>query len=400
MSYLLEGLKVIDAASFLAGPGAATIMADFGADVIKVEAPSGDGYRRLHGQYHHDYNWHLTSRNKRDIALDITLEEGRAVLKRLIQDADVLIVNFREDQIRRFGLEYDSLHQLNPRLIYAQLTGFGSVGPDRERRGYDTTAWWARSGIMDMTKPFGGAPTFPVGGVGDHASAMTLYAAIMTALYDREKTGEGRMVSTSLVANGCWSAGMHLQGAIAGYDIASLLDEKGYRSPFATVYKTRDDKYVVMVTANPDKEWGQIARCLDRETWLQDYPDTSSVMKNKDAVRDLLAARIGALTSIEFCTALDSESLTFSLVEKLADVVKDAHLIENQVVVPTDSSNEDYQWTIANPIQIKGADKKPPADPPSIGEHTRAILLAAGYSRDEIDGLIQANVAVDGAGSG
>ena len=141
MSYMLEGLKIIDAASFLAAPGAATIMADYGADVIKVEAPRGDAYRLLHGRYHHDYNWYLTSRNKRDIGLDISKEEGRAVLHRLIDDADVLLINFREDQVKKYGLEYETLKQRNPRLIYAQLTGFGTVGPDKHRRGYDVTGW-------------------------------------------------------------------------------------------------------------------------------------------------------------------------------------------------------------------------------------------------------------------
>ena len=399
MSYLLEGLKVIDAASYLAGPGAATIMADYGADVIKVEAPTGDGYRLLHGRHHHDYNWHLTSRNKRDVSIDISGEAGQAVLHRLLADADVLIVNFRGDQMRRFGLTFDELHEHNPRLIHAQLTGYGNAGPDRQRRGYDTTAWWARSGIMDLMKPFGGAPVFPVGGVGDHASAMTLFAAIMMALYEREQTGKGRAVSTSLMANGCWSNGMHLQGAIAGYDLGAILDEKGYRSPFATVYPTRDGQYVVMVLPNPGREWRQLSKCFDQPTWIEDYPDTAAVMKNKDAVRDLLAAEFGKRTVAEVSEVLDRESLTFSVVEKLADVVKDAHLIENEVIVPTASENDDFMWTVSNPIRIDGSPKKPAGDPPALGQHTREVLTEAGFTAEEIDALMADGTVVAAAQS-
>ena len=394
MSYMLEGLKIIDAASFLAAPGAATIMADYGADVIKVEAPRGDAYRLLHGRYHHDYNWHLTSRNKRDIGLDISKEEGRAVLHRLIDDADVLLINFREDQVKKYELEYKALKARNKRLIYAQLTGFGTVGPDKHKRGFDITGWWARTGIMDLIKPHGGPPTFPVGGVGDHASAMTLFGAIMMALYQREKTGEGKYVSTSLVANGCWANGMHLQGVIAGYDLGSILDEKGYRSPFAMVYKTRDERFIVLVLTNPAKEWPQLVTCLGHPEWIEDerFPDIRAIMKQRDLVRDMFSDVIGSKNLSDICLALDKENLTYAAIEKISDVVQDAHLIENEIIIKTNSDNPDFQWTVANPIQIHGEDQRPPTDPPEIGEHSREILLEAGYAESDIEKLLASGV--------
>jgi len=396
VSYMLEGLKVIDAASFLAAPGAATIMADYGADVIKVESPRGDGYRLLHGRYHHDYNWHLTSRNKRDIALDITKEEGRAVLHRLIDDADVLLINFRQDQITKYELDYDELKKRNPKLVYAQLTGFGTVGPDKGRRGYDVTGWWARTGIMDLIKPHGGPPTFPAGGVGDHASAMTMFAAIMMALYQREKTGEGKYVETSLIANGCWANGMHLQGVIAGYDLGSILDEKGYRSPFSMIYKTRDERYIVLVLTNPAKEWPEIARGLGHPEWIEDerFPDIRAVMKRRDEVKELFTEAIGSKNLADVCLALDKEHLTYGLIEKISEVVEDAHLIENKVIIKTNSDNPDYQWTVANPILIRGEKQKPPKDAPVIGEHSREILAESGHSEDEIEKLLESGVVL------
>ncbi|MFP6806452.1 MAG: CoA transferase [Pseudomonadales bacterium] len=390
MSYMLEDLKIIDAASFLAAPGAATIMADYGADVIKVEAPGGDGYRLLHGDYRHDYNWNLTSRNKRGIGIDIRTEVGRSVMHRLIDDADVLVINFREDQIKKYELEYDELIKRNPKLIYAQLTGYGTVGPDKHRRGYDVTAWWARTGIMDLLKPHRRQPTFPVGGVGDHASAMTLFSAVMMALYQREKTGEGRYVSTSLVANGCWSNGMHLQGAIAGYDLGSILDEKGYRSPFSMVYETRDGRHIVMVAPNPWKDWPLIARSLGHPEWIDDdrFQSIKGIMKVRDELKTMIASVVASRNLVDICLALEKENLTYEIIERISDVVQDAHLIENKVIIKTDSDDPDYQWTVSNPIQIRGEQQKVPKEGPSLGQHSREILLEIAYSEQEIDGLI------------
>lgn len=168
MTMILEGIKVIDAASFIAGPAAATVMADFGADVIKVEPLHGDSYRTLAARYRTDFNWQLTSRNKRGLALDLSRDEGQEAISRLVDAADVLLVNFRDDQLEKYGLQYERLKERNPRLVYAYISGYGTQGQDKNRRAYDTTAW---------------------------------------------------------------SKGMHLQGAIAGYDLGSILDEKPRRSP-------------------------------------------------------------------------------------------------------------------------------------------------------------------------
>ena len=296
MTYLLEGLKVIDLASFLAAPGAATLMADYGAEVIKIEPSGGDGYRRLHGNWKTDYNWQLTSRNKLGMSIDITTSEGRDILLKLLEDADVLVTNFRNDQLEKYRISYDLLHMQFPRLIVAQLTGYGNVGPDRKRRGYDSTAWFAQTGIMQLMKPKNGPPVFPAGGVGDHSTAMSLFAGIMMALFKREKQGEGSFVETSLVANGCWANGMSLQGAISGYDLGEFLD-KSSRSPFAMVYETRDSRYVILVFTNPVKEWPEFANALGRSEWLEDerFVDMRTLMRNRDELKQLIARAIGAL---------------------------------------------------------------------------------------------------------
>jgi len=397
MKYLLDGLKVIDLASFLAAPGAATLMGDFGADVIKIEPPGGDGYRRLHGQWKTDYNWQLTSRNKLGISLDIREAEGNKVLMRLLEDADVLVTNFRDDQLEKYGLSYDTLHARFPKLILGQLTGYGNEGPDRFRRGYDSTAWFARTGIMQLTRGKGADPEFPAGGVGDHSTAMSLFAGIMMALFKREQSGEGSCVETSLIANGAWANGMGLQGAIAGFDLGQMQQDRT-RSPFASVYETRDHHFVILVLTNPPKEWPELAAALGQETWLGDerFSDMRTLMRNRDELRSLLGGAIGSMPLSEVGNALDQYQLTFGVVEGLTDVVQDAHLIENGVVTRTASDHPDFQWTIANPIRVSGAPTREAGDPPALGEHTREILLDHGFSEADIEALLRDGVAFAG----
>ncbi len=394
MTYLLEGIRVVDLASFLAGPGAATVMGDYGAEVIKIEPPGGDGYRRLHGAWDVDYNWQLTSRHKRGLSVNIKSEDGKAVLFRLLEDADVLITNFRNDQLEELGMSWQALHEKFPRLIVGQVTGYGNLGPDRQRRGYDSTAWFARTGVMEITRPPGGEPPFPPGGVGDHATAMSLFGGIMMALFKREREGEGSFVETSLIATGCWANGMQLQGAIAGFDIGKALDKAGVRSPFAMVYKTRDDRHVVLVLTNPGKEFVEVAAALGLQDWSMEerFADTRSIMRHRDEIREQFVECFAAMNLKDICIALDEHHLTYGVVEGLSEVVTDAHLIENGVVIPTQSEDPRFGWTIANPIKISGEACRPVADPPAYGQDTRQLLVEHGFSAEDVERLLQEQV--------
>ena len=390
VAYLLDGIKVIDLASFLAGPGATTLMADYGAEVIKIEPPGGDGYRRLHGNWEVDYNWQLTSRNKRGMSLDVRSEVGREVLMELLDEADVMVTNFRNDQLESYGIGWGELHELFPRLILAQLTGYGNVGPDRERRGYDATAFFARAGIMEITRQPNEAPPFPPGGIGDHATAMTLFAGIMMALYKRTREGKGSFVETSLIAAGCWTNGMQLQGAISGFDIGRALDKAGARSPFAMVYTTRDARHICLVLTNPEKEFKEVASTLGLADWAdgERFLDVRSIMRNRDEVRDKFRGAIRARNLKEICQAFDEMHLTYGVVETLSEVISDAHLIENEVIVRTDSENPLFGWTINNPIKISGEPTRTANDPPEYGEDTLKILEEHGFTRLDIERLL------------
>lgn len=390
---MFQDLTVIDAASYVAGPAAATVLADYGANVIKVEPPQGDAYRGLAARYRTNYNWLLTSRNKRSIAIDIRQSAGQALLHQLLEKADVLIVNFNLAQLEKYQLNFETLKAINSRLILAQITGYGNRGPEAERRAFDVAAWWARAGIMDMMTTPGATPPNGAGGVGDHASAMTLFGAIMMALYRREKTGHGSFVSTSLAANGVWSMGMHVQGMIAGYDPTRLLKEKGY-SPFTISYQTRDEGYLMLVGANPNREWPLLCRALNGLEWLTDprFVDMKSIMQHRAEVRALFAEAFQQMTTSEAMQALDDVDATYSVVEPLRDVVTDAQLLENDVIRPTGDSDPDYQFTVNSPIEMAGEDKVAVRRAPDIGAHSEEILAELGLDAAAITELVAANV--------
>ena len=221
---MFSDLKVIDCASWIAGPAAATMLSDFGADVIKIEPPgAGDPWRGsqpIPGKTV-DYYWQLTSRNKRSLALDLKLPEGQAVLHRLVASADVFITNFPLPVRDRLRLAPADLMPLNPRLIYGSFTAYGEHGEEAAKTGFDSTAYWARTGLMDMVRA--DAETVPsrsMPGMGDHPSATGLYAAIVTALYRREKTGHGGIVRSSLLQNGLWANGCAVQTRLFGENVA------------------------------------------------------------------------------------------------------------------------------------------------------------------------------------
>ncbi len=396
MTYLMEGIRVIDAASFLAGPGAATVMADFGADVIKVEPPGGDRYRKLVGKYPVPYHWQLTSRNKRSIGLDLTQPAGQAVLHRLAVGADVVLTNFLPGQLKRFRMTYEELKAINPRIVFAQLTGYGTEGPEMSRKGFDITAWWARSGLMEFIREPGQTPQGSAPGMGDHSTAMCLFGAIMTGLFRRERTGEGCQVSTSLAASGAWANGMALQGVIAGMDLSAYKQAKGLRNPFTIAYPTKDGRFVVLALINTKREWPQLAAALGHSEWLEDerFADFDAQMHNRHALSDLIAAATAQFTQSELMSRLDAHHVTCGVVAPMGDVVHDEQLRATGVILPTDDEGEDYPLTVNSPVFVDGEAKRPPSRAPDIGAHTWEVMREVGYSDDEVTALLSDGVLV------
>ena len=392
MSLPLEHLKVVDAASYLAAPGAATVLADFGADVVKIEPLEGDGYRLLVGPYPVPYHWQLTSRNKKSIALDLRSDRGLSILHELVADTDVLLTNFRPDQQRDFKMTWDQMSERNDRLIMAEVTGYGTEGPDRNMRAFDATAWWARSGMMDLIREPDRIPQQGAGGFGDHATCMSLFGGIMMALYQRERTGKGTFVQTSLVANGVWSNGMQVQGKIAGFDLNEWRQENGQPSPFGAVYETSDHRHVLLSITNPKKEWSNLAAAVGHPEWLEIWPVARDAYRDQDNVRQHIATAMAQMTAAQVHEQMTEYTIPYGLVQNLDDVVNDEQLKANDILIPTESDNPDYQWTVNSPITLQGHSKRAPTEARDTGADSREILASLGYTEGAIQGLIDVGV--------
>src|SRR5712672_1506957 len=271
---IFSGLKVVDLASFIAGPGAATVLGDFGADVIKVEPPgTGDPWRSVYKippqpSSKDNYAWHLDNRNKRGVAVDLKSPHSREILERLVKWADVLVINFPPPVRKRLKLTYEDIAPWNPRLIYADISGYGDEGPEAELPGFDITAYWARSGLLALTRDAGAPPTLPPTGSGDHATAIGLYAAIVTALYRRERTGKGSHVTTSLLAEGVWSGALYVQAALCGAKFYPLHDRKNPPNATLNVYQAADDHWFLIVVLA--KDWPSLTNAIGRPELLLD----------------------------------------------------------------------------------------------------------------------------------
>jgi len=396
VGYLLDDITVIDAATFLAGPGAATIMADFGANVIKIEPPGGDGYRQLAGNAEVPYHWLLTSRNKKSLALDLTKDAGKALMHALIAKADVLTTNFLQPALERYELEYERVKSVNPKLVYAHMSGYGMRGPEVSRRAFDITAWWGRSGLMEFVRDPGQTPLQPAPGMGDHSTATAMFGAIMTGLYRREKTGEGCQVSTSLSANGVWANGMALQGVIAGTDLGQHRQEKGWINPFMSAYASSDGAFVVLAIPAPMKEWAALCNAMGHPEWQQDerFADQRTIMRNRRELLALIAEAAAKFTFDELMERLDSHDVTCGPVQPMAAILEDEQLRANDIVIETGDQGEGYDLTINSPINVLEETKKPPERAPDVGANSVEVLQALGFDDAYIGELLAAKVVL------
>jgi crotonobetainyl-CoA:carnitine CoA-transferase CaiB-like acyl-CoA transferase len=389
---IFSGLKVVDMASFIAGPSAAVILSDFGADVIKVEPPAGDSWRRAHKlppqpQAKEPYQWHLANRNKRGITLDLKSPGARQVLERLVKWADVLIVNTPHPARKRLGLEYDDVVPLNPRLIYADLTGFGEKGPDADLPGFDITAYWARSGLLSMTRDAGAPPTWPVAGSGDNATAVGLYSAIVTALYRRERTGKGSYVTTSLLAEGVWSASVSIQAALCGANFYGLHDRTHPANAALNVYRSSDDTWFVLIVT-PDK-LAAVAKAIGRPDLLTDprFSDPGQLMQNMSQLAEILDKLFTSQPMMHWYEVFSGVHVTFGAVRGPQEVITDQQLSLNDIIVPLEGLGGTLTSTISSPIQVHGVRKVPARRAPALGEHNEEVLRELGFTASELEGL-------------
>jgi crotonobetainyl-CoA:carnitine CoA-transferase CaiB-like acyl-CoA transferase len=397
---LLEGLKVVDFSAYIAGPGAAGILCDWGAEVIKVERPGGDSMRHIFGDLPDalDSNptFEVDNRGKRAIVLDITKPDGQGALARLAAGADVFLTNVRPVSLRRYGLDDATLRAANRRLVYAVITGYGLEGPDAHLPGFDVTAFWARSGIAYMTAPKGAEPFNRTSGMGDHTTSLATVSAILAALYERERTGEGRLVQTSLVASGVYLMSSDMAVQLKLGRVASVRPRDNPISALSNYFRTADGRWLVNNPRGTGKDWQKLAECIGRPDLLTDERFATGKARRKNA-RELtveLDAAFAALPFAEVARRLDAAGLVWAPMQTPAQAADDPQIEAAGAFLRIDPGDGGELFrSPAPPARFPGADADIRPRAPRLGEHSRDVLAELGYSPSEIDAMFESGAS-------
>ena len=310
-----------------------------------------------------------TAATRRSLALDLRRPEGQAVLRRLVAEADVFITNYPPPVRRRLGITYEELAPLNPRLIYASFTGYGETGPEADKPGFDATAWWARSGLMHLVRAGEEAsPARSLPGMGDHPSAMGTYGAIVTALYQRERTGKGAYVGSSLLANGLWANGCSVQAALCGEKVVPQPPRERGVNALRIHYRCRDNRWILLSIAADEWRWDKFKACLDRQrSTIGRFATHASREANAPVLIPILDDIFATRDQAEWRRILDEAGLIFGIVADMDEIADDAQILASEALVPfTDGSS----LTVNSPLWIAGQEKLPPRPAPDVGEHS------------------------------
>ncbi|MEM9623038.1 MAG: CaiB/BaiF CoA-transferase family protein [Pseudomonadota bacterium] len=390
--YLFADLKVLDVGSWIAAPVATTMLADFGAQVIKVELPGlGDAYRNFSAtagapDSATNYAWQMDARNKRSLSLNLKTQEGRDILQRLIQEADVYVTNHSPQMRENWSLTYADLQALNPRLIYAALTAYGETGPERDREGFDLVAYWSRSGLMDLVRAPGAAPAPALPGMGDHPTAVAMYAGILTALLRRHKTGAGSFVHTSLLANGMWSASCIAQAAFVESEFGRYRRMLGHLFT-RVMYETEDHRWLQFTMVRAEDELAAMFAVLGLPELLVDerFAEPEKRLAAGDQLVALIRPVIATRPSAEWLAEFNAAGVPVALVAEVEELPTDQQVIANNMVrAPGDTGLDQL---LKPPVNVEGLALVTPSRAPEIGEHTDEILQEMGYADAEIAAL-------------
>ncbi len=394
---VLAGIRVIDCGTYVAGPAAATVMSDFGAEVIKIERPGGGDLWRLFSKLPGvakcdlDWCWVLTNRNKKSVALDLSRREGREVLLRLVGTADVFVTNYQSTLLQKFRLTWDDLAPLNRRLVYAHLTGYGDAGEDADAPAFDALAYWARSGLMMSVTGTDGSPAAPRPAMGDHPTAMSMFGAIMLGLYRRERTGLGSRVTTSLLASGAWANACDIQAKLLNAEFPQRNTGGHPPNPLTAAYLSRDGKIFLLILIDPDVEFPRLCRILAQPELSQTelFCSNAAREQNAAALYEILRSQFEARDLADWAVVFKRGDIKWAPLPRLDDVVKDPQMRAAEAIIGLDHPVAGHIETVNSPVFVSGESKRKPSAAPEIGAHTREILQELGYGAAEIETLMR-----------
>ena len=388
----LTGTKVVEMGTWVAVPAAAVILGDWGAEVIKVEDIRGGdalrGFRNMEGfdvGEPHTW-WNISDRNKRGIVLNFQTEEGRQILLKLMEAADVFMINRHPDRLKKWGLDWESVKKVNPKLIYLTFTGLGEEGPDKMKAGFDITSFWTRSGLMYKAQGVSESPPFQPASMGDNITSMMIAGAVCAALLAREKTGEGQRVSLSLYHTGVWALNWEIQAYLSRKTEVPIQNRRKIRNPIWNTYKGKDGRWFMLAALQSDRFWPDLCRVIGRED-LRDDPRFSSAEKrteNNQVLVPILDEVFSTKTVDEWNKMLTENGIVCEKVQSFADVANDPQAIANDFFTEFPHPSGKPFKTVTSPAHFWGTPASIKCPAPEFSQHTEEILQELNYTWEDI----------------
>ena len=377
----LAGYRVVELGVWVAGPAAAGLMADWGADVIKVEPPSGDPQRTVFGalgvaDQHGMPPFEIDNRGKRSVVLDLRADDQRERMHDLLATADVFVTNIRPEALSRLGLGHDEVLARHPRLVYASLTGYGLSGPERDRAGYDIGAFWARSGVAHTMVPPDQLPPAIRSGMGDHTTGMALLAGVLAKLLERERTGVGGLVATSLLRTGMYTLGWDIGIALRYGKRESTKPRERSRGPLVNCYRAGDGAAFWLLLLEADRHWPHLLAAIDRPDLASDvrFVDARARLLNSEDLIATLDAEFARWSRDEITRRFDAHDVWWAPINSIFDVIDDPQAqAAGAFVQMSPRDGEDPYRAVNGPVDFAGHEARP-GMVPTLGEHTEEVL--------------------------